>query len=93
MGVHKASVIDACECVTKLCEAISCIDGSAMWGSWADKPGYFPTRPALWETLEATINAFYEKGVTLEDLNEAIKEAGWDDNCLQIFPNGKVRIV
>lgn len=86
MGVHKASVIDACECVTNICEAISNIDGSAMWGSFS-----FPTRVQLWEALEATINAFHEQGVSLEDLNDAIKEAGWDDNHLEIV-NGKVKI-
>jgi len=88
MGVYKASVIDACECVTKLCEAINNIDGSAMWSDM----DHSPIRITLWEALEATINAFYERGVLLEDLNAAIKEAEWDDNYLAII-NGKVKIV
>lgn len=86
MGVFKASVIDACECVTHLCEAIGNIDGSVVWGD-----GSFPQRQAMWAVLDATINHFYEKGVTLEDLNDALEQAGWEDNHLTIV-NGRVKI-
>ena len=90
MGVHKASVIDAADCIRHLCLSISCIDGSALWGEGMPISN-FPTRPALWEALVATLNAFYERGVPLEDLNDAVIEAGWPCNPLSIV-KGKVVI-
>jgi hypothetical protein len=85
MGVFKASVIDAMDCVTNLCEAINNIDGSVVW---ADK---FPPREAMWALLEETINHFHREGVCLEDLGAATVEAGWDENRLEVVL-GKVKI-
>jgi adenylate kinase family enzyme len=86
--VTKASTVDAMWAITHICEAIQEIDSSA---TWCDN---FPTRVALWEVLEATLNAFYEKGVPLANLSMAITVAGWDekDNHLEIV-KGKVKIV
>lgn len=85
MGVFKASVIDAMECVTHLCEAIANIDGSVVW---ADK---FPPREAMWALLEETINHFHREGVCLEDLQAAMA-CCWTENRLEVI-NGKVKIV